>query len=84
MARVREETAGTPGGIRPVAKKPFGLNEVETRQCRSLLKTMSGLVEAAGRTTDPFEQVAFWESYREIQLQLEMITPPPTCMSPAA
>jgi hypothetical protein len=85
MARVREETAaGTPGGFRQVAAKSFGLNEHQTRQCRSLLKTMSSLVEAAARTDDPFEQVGFWESFRELQLQLEMIIPSPTCLSPAA
>jgi hypothetical protein len=85
MARVRDEMAAkTPNDDRPTARRPVGLSDLETRQCRSLLQTMSTLVEAAGRTTDPFEQVAFWESYLELQLQLDMIIPFQTCLTPAA
>jgi hypothetical protein len=85
MAQVRDETAAPAPEVGGQGlDKAVGLSEFETRQCRSLLKTMSSLIEAAGRTADPFEQTGFWESYRELQLQLEMIVPLRTCLTPAA
>ena len=84
MVQVLEErAAGTPGDDREAAPKPIGLSESDTRRCRSLLRTMSSLVEAAGRTNDPFEHSGFWESYRELQLHLDLMVPFGTCLTRA-
>jgi hypothetical protein len=69
-----------------VAARPLeavGWNERQTHQCRSRRKTRASLVEAVARTDDPFDQVEFLESYRELQWQLQTNFPPRTCLSPA-